>query len=155
MPKVTKKKNMKNTIYILLIALAFSSCGNRNKSVPSDTSASGGVSRNVIDLNTSRAISGGRDTINLGRMKEGELIEYKLGVRNTDSTAMVILDISTTCGCTMLDYDTAPIVPGDTASVVLSYDSKGQAGSQIKLIQLRTSFSHRPYNILLLADVHP
>ncbi len=143
---------MKNTIIILTIALLAASCGNRRVSTAETAAVT--VSRNVIELNASRALTG-RDTIDLGRLAEGEVVEYQLGVHNTDSTAMVILDVGTTCGCTTLDYDTAPIVPGDTARVTLQYDSSGQSGSQLKLIRLTTSFSSRPYNILLRADVQP
>ncbi len=143
---------MKITIVILTVALLAVSCGNRRASTAETTAVT--VSRNVIELNASRALTG-RDTIDLGRLTAGEVVEYQLGVHNTDSTAMVILDVSTTCGCTTLDYDTAPIVPGDTARVRLQYDSSGQSGSQLKLIRLTTSFGSRPYNILLHADVQP
>ena len=141
---------MRNTVFIFIIALFVVSCGNRrNRPATENTELK---AANVIDMNSSRVIED-RDTIELGTMKSGEVIEYQLGVRNTDSVAMVILDVTSSCGCTALDFDAAPVVPGGTAFVTIQYDSQGQSGSQVKLVRLFTSFSDQPHHILVHATV--
>ena len=143
---------MRVIFFISIVALFMAACGGRRS--PAAENATVSRSQSVIELNASRVLTG-RDTIELGRLRAGEVVEYQLGVKNTDSSPLVILNVGTTCGCTTLDYDSAPIVTGDTAFVTLQYDSNGQSGSQLKLIRLTTSFDARPYNILLHADVQP
>lgn len=95
----------------------------------------------------------GRDTIDLGRMQSGEQVEYLLGVRNVDSTALAILEIRNSCSCTMLTYEKQPVKPGDTAFVRVRYDSNRQFGSQFKHIQIVTSLHERPLNVFIQAEV--
>jgi hypothetical protein len=144
---------MRHTLLFTTVLLILVGCGNRPQSQSGASSTSVSAS-NVIEMTTSRAISGGRDSVDLGRIKEGDVIEYEVNVVNRDSVAMVLLDVSASCGCTMLDYDANPIITGDTARITLRYDSKGQSGSQLKTIRLYTSLTPRPYTILLMADVY-
>ncbi len=141
---------MKNTIVIFIVALLLVSCGNRKRS---GTENDEPKAANVIDMNSSRAVYTDRDTIELGTVKSGEIVQYQLGVRNTDSVAMLILDVTSSCGCTALDFDTVPILPGDTGFVTIQYDSKDQSGSQLKMVRLFTSLDPQPHLILVHATV--
>ena len=140
---------MRNAVIFFAVALLAVSCGNRKRAENLESKAA-----NVIEMNSSRVLTD-RDTIELGTVKSGEVIEYQLGVRNTDSAAMVILDVTSSCGCTALDFDDAPIMPGDTGFVTIQYDSKGESGVQMKLVRLVTSLSDRPHHVLLHAMVEP
>ena len=138
---------MKNCILILCLFFAVS-CGNQGQK---NNVTDSRHFRQVIDLCEGREQT--RDTVDFGRMRQGEQAEYRLGIKNTDTAAMVILDIRNGCGCTSLEYDKQPILPGDTASIQLLYDSKGQHGFQLKSMQIVTTLSTKPITVYLIADV--
>ena len=141
---------MKRFIMPLFVLFFVLSCGNGSKQAGTGNNR---LFRQVIDMDAGSALANARDSIDFGRMKQGEVAEYTLGIRNADTAAMVILDILNGCGCTALEYDKSPVMPGDTAAITLRYDSKGQFGTQLKLIQIVTSFSQKPHNVRIMADV--
>lgn len=93
------------------------------------------------------------DTLRLGRMRSGEVIEQWVGVRNSSQRPLVITRTETTCGCTDIDYPSQPIGVGDTARVEVRFDSQGFYGWQFKRIRLYTSNEVRPLTIYIEAEV--
>ena len=142
---------MKKLIFVsFVIVIMMFSCGNGNQNKTS--SASDGY-RQTLGMTGERTDAHLRDTVNLGRIKRGEIIEYRLGLRNDDDTPLLILGIINGCGCTTLDYDKNPAQPGEILGITLRYDSKGQRGTQLKVFQVTTSLSEQLHNIMLLAEV--
>lgn len=93
------------------------------------------------------------DTLRLGRMRSGEVIEQWVGVRNSSQRPLVITRTETTCGCTDIDYPSQPIGVGDTARIAIRFDSQGFYGWQFKRIRLYTSNEVRPLTIYIEAEV--
>ena len=79
------------------------------------------------------------DTIAMGRMAEGEVIEGRFRVANVSDKPLVIVQMITGCGCTTADYDPAPIPAGDTITVQWRFDSRGRFGQQFKSIEIITA----------------
>ena len=69
-----------------------------------------------------------RDTIQLGRVEEGESITDSFMVTNTGAKPYLIKDIKTTCDCTVIRRPTYPLMPGETAAVRVEFDTRGKAG---------------------------
>ena len=60
-------------------------------------------------------------------------------VNNSDS-AVVILGVLANCGCTTSDYPRDPILPGERARVVVTYDTLGRPDGEFeKEVVLHTS----------------
>lgn len=77
------------------------------------------------------------DTIPLGRMAEGEIIEGTFEVvNNSPDKPLVIIQIVTGCGCTAVDFSFEPIPAGESRSVTYRFDSKGRLGQQLKSIEV-------------------
>ena len=57
------------------------------------------------------------------------------------------------CGCTTLEYDSQPIMPGSTAAVELRFDARGAWGWQLKLVRLRLLGGGEPFRLYVEADV--
>lgn len=53
-------------------------------------------------------------------------------VTNTGSAPLLIVKAQAGCGCTGIDYPEQPIMPGDTATVSLSYNPSGRPGQFTK-----------------------
>lgn len=79
------------------------------------------------------------DTLSMGRMAEGEVVEGRFRVANRSDKPLVIVQVITGCGCTTADYDPAPIAAGDTIVMRWRFDSRGRFGQQFKSIEIVTA----------------
>ncbi len=94
------------------------------------------------------------DTIQLGRMKEGESITSYFAVDNNSQKSIVIENIFVTCTCTQTTLDKRPIVTGESRVVEFTFNSAGRPGEQIKSIELQISGSER-VKVVYRAEVEP
>lgn len=58
---------------------------------------------------------------------------------NTGDEPVVVLDARANCGCTRPTYTKAPVAPGDTLKVSVSYDPKGRPGRFHKQVRVSTN----------------
>lgn len=79
------------------------------------------------------------DTILMGRIAEGDVVEGRFRVANVSAKPLVIVQVITGCGCTTADYDPAPIAAGDTVTFRWRFDSRGRFGQQFKSIEIITA----------------
>ena len=73
--------------------------------------------------------------------------------RNAGSDPIVLVREETTCGCTRLEYDARPILPGDTLRMAVLFDTSGQRGWQFKVVRLYFSSGARPLRLYIDAEV--
>lgn len=69
-----------------------------------------------------------QDTIQLGEVGEGEVIIDSFLVTNTGAKPYLIKDVKATCDCTVLRRPVYPVMPGETASVRVEFDTRGKIG---------------------------
>ncbi len=74
-----------------------------------------------------------------GKLNEGEKVSYAFKFTNTGKAPLIINNVSTSCGCTVSSYPKKPIVPGEGASIDVSFDSSGKHGFQSKSITVNTN----------------
>lgn len=79
------------------------------------------------------------DTIAMGRIALGDMVEGRFRVANVSDKPLVIVGVITGCGCTTADYDPRPIPAGDTVTVTWRFDSRGRFGQQFKSIEVITA----------------
>lgn len=79
------------------------------------------------------------DTVAMGRIAEGDVVEGRFRVANVSDKPLVIVQVITGCGCTTADYDPAPIPAGDTIVMKWRFDSRGRYGQQFKSIEIITA----------------
>lgn len=68
------------------------------------------------------------DTIHLGKIEEGEVLRDSFQVTNTGARPYFIKDIKATCDCTIMRRPDYPIMPGETATIQVMFDTRGKAG---------------------------
>ncbi|MDR1671477.1 MAG: DUF1573 domain-containing protein [Alistipes sp.] len=136
-------KHYKNIIYAL--ALVMVACGG-----PAVTRNTGGA---VFDISPDILIARTDTLVDIGRVREGETVQYNAHLRNTGSEPLVVKEISTSCGCTSVEYEKRPIAPGTESPFSLRLDTRGMWGTQYKLIEIHTSASPHPYKIAIMAEV--
>ena len=74
-----------------------------------------------------------RDTVDLEdacRCKR-EIVRQRLLLENGYREPMVILSVSTSCGCTSAEFDRHPVQPGALSDFSFEFDSKGFAGDHV------------------------
>lgn len=71
-------------------------------------------------------------TQDLGKVKEGQVVEVSWKFKNAGNKPLIITNASASCGCTVAEKPEAPIAPGDEGTIKAKFDSKGREGTQHK-----------------------
>lgn len=93
------------------------------------------------------------DTIRFGRMHEGEIAVKQLVFKNSTPQPIVIKGYERTCGCTTLDHDNQPLMPGEERAVSLTFDARGAWGWQLKALTLQLAGPVTSHRLVVEADI--
>lgn len=96
---------------------------------------------------------GASDTLRFGRLHKGEVAVKTLRIENGCEKPVVPLRHATSCGCVTLDYARRPIAPEASGDVRFEFDSRGEQGWQMKLIEFYFADSARPLKLYVEAEV--
>ena len=69
-----------------------------------------------------------------GRVIEGEKITYAFKFSNTGTGNLILTNVSSSCGCTVPEYTSDPIKPGETGNIKVTFDSENRKGFQNKTV---------------------
>lgn len=129
----------------ICIALLLVACGG-----PRDTKTTAGA---VFDISP-ELLSARVDTlVDLGTLREGEVVRYDARLRNSGVEPLVIVEVRTSCGCTRVEYTREPIAPGAEGELSFQFDSRGMWGIVRRLIEIETSAAPDPLKIMVQAEV--
>ncbi|MBP3355964.1 MAG: DUF1573 domain-containing protein [Rikenellaceae bacterium] len=107
----------------------------------------------VVELTAERFGTMGGDTLDLGRMRSGEVIEKSLRLRNATGGPLTVLAVESSCGCTTVDYDRGAADEGDSIRFGFRFDSRGMQGWQLKELRVKTDADPRPFRLLIACVV--
>jgi hypothetical protein len=62
--------------------------------------------------------------INYGKITKGSNGKREFIIENTGDKPLIITNVQTTCGCTVAEKPTKPILPHKTFNLVVSYDTQ-------------------------------
>lgn len=94
------------------------------------------------------------DTLDLGRVHEGETLLKELSMRNMTGEPIVITGIDSGCGCLLFEYSKQPIHPGSDSTVKLRFYSAGLYGEVVRTAKIKSSASDALYTLVITAVVH-
>lgn len=92
-----------------------------------------------------------RDTIFFGAIESGRIVFDSVTVQNTGQAPYVITDIVTACDCAVLARPEFAILPGESATLRIRFDSKGRVGPMLAGIVIYDNSIPNARNILYLA----
>jgi hypothetical protein len=137
---------MKNIflLSLVMISLTLSYCGNnggRNASAPAagDTGKAKLVFREYEH--------------NFGKVTEGEKVSHIFTFDNRGTANLVITSALTTCGCTVPEYDTKPVPPGESGNLEVVFDTSGKDGMQTKTITVKSNAEKPVVLLKITAEV--
>lgn len=91
---------------------------------------------------------------NLGKIKEGQVIEVSYRFKNTGSKSLVIENVHAGCGCTVPEKPERPFAPGEEGVIKAKFDSRGRKGVQDKFVTVRANTSpQKDYTLKFLVEV--
>jgi len=82
------------------------------------------------------AFSFEESSFDFGTIDEGDKVEHIFKFKNTSDNPLIISNARGSCGCTVPDYPTDPILPGEEGEILVKFDSKGKKGDQKKTVTL-------------------
>jgi hypothetical protein len=131
-------------LYLIIILAVFTSCSGR-------TGRSG--ERNTVS-DTGKAVITFREYEHVfGKIDEGEKVGCIFTFENTGTADLVILAATTTCGCTVPEYDRKPVSPGEAGKLEVVFDTSGRNGIQSKVISVRSNASNSVVFLKITAEV--
>lgn len=130
--------NLFAVIFPVFITLLCLSCNSRSSNGVSG-SADSDTSGVTYEKGTLPVITFDADFHDFGKLNEGEKVTFAFKFKNTGKAPLIINNVSTSCGCTVSSYPQKPIIPGERASIDVSFDSEGKHGFQSKSITVNTN----------------
>lgn len=73
----------------------------------------------------------------------------KFVLTNTGDSALVIVQVKSTCGCTVADHSTDPILPGESTTIDVTYTPTGRPGTFSKTIWVYTNTTDSPTRLTI------
>lgn len=82
------------------------------------------------------------DFYNFGSLNQGEKVSHVYHFKNKGTGDLVIQDAVSGCGCTIPQYTSEPVKPGEKGEVKITFNSEHRRGAQLKSITLYTNASN-------------
>lgn len=72
-----------------------------------------------------------------GTIKEADgPVSHTFTIKNTGNAPLVLTRVAASCGCTKPEFDTAPVAPGKTTTIKVTYNPAGRPGQFVKTISV-------------------
>ncbi len=85
--------------------------------------------------------------IDFEKVKRGEVLHLDFVVTNTGNEPLLLKDGEVSCGCTSVDFSTKPILPGQSSTVTVIFDTKTVYGRQERIVKFYTNAAEKPVNL--------
>ena len=118
---------MKHLFFFLITVLAIA-CTSTDKPVVVNHETRDSLNRIAMQDSTNYTTIEWIDSthIDLGKVKEGQVVEVSWRFKNTGNKPLIIENVSPGCGCTVADKPREPIAPGAEGIIKANFDSKNQ-----------------------------
>lgn len=140
------------TLWVVIAVLIAISCG-ASSTKHTKQSNLPAIKHQTIKLSEESLTKGITDTLRFGVMRRGEQVIKDLTLENVGTKPMVLLRHVTSCGCVNIEYERKPIAANQSCDIHFTYDSRGQMGWQMKLLEFYFADSATPLKIYIEAEV--
>lgn len=74
-----------------------------------------------------------------GNINQGDVVTHTFVITNNGGDLLKINDVRASCGCTAANPDKKELKPGESTNIVVSFNSKGRKGPQLKTVTVSTN----------------
>ncbi len=89
----------------------------------------------------------------IGDVPEGEKVETQFRFINTGNSPLVISNVEASCGCTVPEKPSEPILPGEEGRIKAVFDSKGRPGQNIKELRIYANTTETMHTVTFVVNV--
>lgn len=75
--------------------------------------------------------------------------------RNTGDKPLAILEVATSCGCTVPEFSRQPVLPGDTTRIAVTFDPANRPGTFLKQLSIFSTERRRIATLTICGKVLP
>ncbi len=76
------------------------------------------------------------DVYDFGTAYEGDIVSKTYLFTNTGTAPLLILNATSTCGCTIPEWPKTPVPPDSTGSILVKFNTLNKPGDQIKEVTI-------------------
>ena len=134
----------------MLSVMMLASCGgngasNNTQDAASDSATADTALYPKIEFDTA--------VFDFGTILQGEQVGTSFTFKNVGSADLIIQKVETSCGCTVPEYDRAPVKPGATGTIRVRFDSDNKEGAQYKTIKVTSNCKDNIFELVLKGTV--
>lgn len=134
----------------MLSVMMLASCGgngasNNTQDAASDSAKADTALYPKIEFDTA--------VFDFGTILQGEQVGTSFTFKNVGSADLIIQKVETSCGCTVPEYDRAPVMPGATGTIRVRFDSDNKEGAQYKTIKVTSNCKDNIFELVLKGTV--
>jgi hypothetical protein len=141
---------MKHLFLSIFIATALMACNRASSSTDAPVTDSTGK---TVAAEDAPIIKFEKDIYDFGVITEGESVHYDFKFKNTGKTPLIITNATATCGCTIPEYPTKPVQPGEEGLIKVVFNSTGKSGIQDKVVTLTSNANPATTNVHVVGEV--
>lgn len=90
---------------------------------------------------------------NFGSVKRGQILKNEFAITNTGNVPLVIEDVEVACSCTSVDFSEKPILPGQKAVIVVTFNTASTYGKQDRFVTVVSNDPRSPHKLRYKAHV--
>ena len=81
------------------------------------------------------------------KVKAGESLSFDFLFFNTGTEPLIVSEVKVSCGCTKPEFSKAPVLPGESATIHVRFDTKGKIGYQDRVLEVYSNAKNNPAKI--------
>jgi hypothetical protein len=147
--------SIRKTTILILVGLTLLSCAQDPTAKVKKENAEAAQQRDYSIKNESPIINFDRSEHDFGTINEGDVVETTFEFKNTGKKELIIYSAKATCGCTVPEYPKEPILPGESGTIRVKFNSSGKPNNQMKEVTLTTNTFNGVEKVLIKAQVTP
>jgi hypothetical protein len=90
---------------------------------------------------------------NSGTVMKGEVLKYQYEISNKGNVPLLIQNIEIGCSCTTTEYDKKPILPGQSSTITVIFDTKSTWDRQDRTVDVVSNDPGSPHKLRYKAFV--
>lgn len=90
-----------------------------------------------------------------GTINEGDVVKHVFKYTNTGKAPLVIKDAKGSCGCTVPNWSSKPVAPGESGEINVEFNSSHKSGAQHKTVTIMANTTPSNTGLVLKGTVTP